>query len=518
MNLAVVARTGWRLACREVWFAGRARRGLLLLTFTLLLALTLGAGALALFTSIARSHAPLEWSQHVLGWAFTLTSMTLALGDLQTALHALVVEPNLERLRAAPLAPRQLLGLKLFETLPRTLTPVLGIALPVALAYAWAHGGVRPLALGTALLALWAVPLGLGLVLALPLLRLAPATRMRESLAVFATLAFMAGWLMNTFWMPRLVHDGSRLSAGLRALPPPPEWAPATWAAHAITAHGSDAIAASVACVLAAAAALAGSMAVATRLLTGVHARASAASGRIVRSSSRRAPTLMLAFLRRDAALTARDWPVLLDVLANLALWSLLPLAVIPVAPLPPLELARDVLIALSVSLGYDVAARALPLELASIAWARLSPVGGARWVYQRLAGVALVNGTLLLAAAALVCGWFGLRGGAAFDVLAFGLAAATSASATGLLLGAMLGDPEWTNPQAMLGPGGRAISVGVLVSQAGAWVAVSHRLSVTAPVRVGNMLLMLGFSALAAALLSQAAARVVERKELSGR
>ena len=362
------------------------------------------------------------------------------------------------------------------------------------------------------------MPLGLGLVSALPLLRLAPATRVRESLAVFATFAFVAGWLVNTFWLPRLVDDGPRQAAGLRALPPPPEWSPATWAAHAITAHGSDALAAAVACILAAIAALTLSMTAATQLLTGIQARAAESSSRMVRASSRRAPTLMLAFLRRDAALVARDLPILLDVLANLALWSLLPLAVLPVAPLPRLELARDTLIALSVSLGYDVAARALPLEGASLAWARLSPVGGARWVQQRAVGVAMVNATLLLAAAALVRVVFGLHGDAVSDVLAFGLAAATSASATGLLFSAMLGDPEWTNPRAMLGLGGRAISVGVLVAQAGAWAALSHRLSPAQPLPAWNLLLMLGSSALAAALLLHAAASFVERKELGGR
>ena len=228
MNAAVVARTGWRLACRSLWFAGRARGGLMPLVFTLSMAVLFGGGSAALFAAIGRSQAPLEWSQRVLGWAFTLAFLMLALGDVQTALDALVTAPNLERLRAAPLSPAQLLALKLFTTLPRTLPPVLGVALPVALAYAWTPGGVNPLSLIAALVALWAVPLGLGIVLALPLLRLAPATRVRESLAVFATSAFVAGWLMNTFWLPRLVDGGSRLATGWRALPAPPAWSPAT--------------------------------------------------------------------------------------------------------------------------------------------------------------------------------------------------------------------------------------------------------------------------------------------------
>jgi len=514
VNLAVVARTGWRLASREVWFAGRPRRGLMPLLLTLVTMLAFGGGSLALFAAIARAHAPFEWSQRVLAWAFTLAFVMLALGDLQTALYALVAEPNLERLRAAPLTPRQLLGMKLFETLPRTLSPVFGVALPVALAYAWAYGGVRPLALVAALFTLWAVPLGLGLVLALPLLRLAPAARVRESLAVFATFAFVAGWLVNAFWMPRLLSDGVLLAAGLRALPAPPDWLPATWAARAAIASGPGALAAAGSCVLAAIAALALAMAAATQLLAGIQARAAAASSRTVRASARRARTLAVAFLRRDAALVARDWPILLDTLASVALWSLLPLAVLPVAPLSRLEIARDMLIALSVSLGHDVAARALPLERASLAWARLSPVGGARWVRLRMSGVCIVSGTLLLVAGTLVCAVFGLRGHALVDVLSFGIAAVTSATGTGLLVGAALGDPAWINPRAMLGMGGRNVSIWGLLVQAGVWIAVSHRLSAAEPLPPWALLSLVAASVMFALFMLAFAAHVVEHRE----
>ena len=518
MNSAVVARTGWRLARRAVWSAGRLHRGLLPLAITLLMLLGFGVSSVALFGALRQARAPIEWSQRVLGWAFTLAVLMLTLSDLRGAVFALFMAPDLDRLRAAPLAPRQVLALKLFETLPRTLPPVLGIALPVALAYAWAQGGVNPLALVAALIALWAVPLGLGLVLALPLLRLAPMARVRESLSVLATFAFVAGWLVNAFWVPRLTGNGAFPTAGLRALPAPPEWSPATWAAHAVTAPWPGQLAATGACVLASIAALTLAMAAATQLLDGLYARASEARGRSVRASSRRAPTLAFAFLRRDAVLVARDWPVVLDALANMALWSLLPLAVLPLAPLPRLELARDMLIALSVSLGNDVAARALPLERASLAWARLSPVGGARWVRLRALGVGVTSGTILVAATALVCFTFGLYGRAAVDVLAFAIGAATAATATGLLVGAVLGDPAWIDPRAMLGVGGRTVAVGALFTQAGVWLALSHRLSAAEPLPAWNLLLILGASALAAALLLQAAARFVERKELSGR
>lgn len=514
MNVAVVARTGWRLASRDVWFAGRLRRGFMPLLLSFLMMLAIGGGALALFPAIARAHAPIEWSQRLLAWAYTLAFVMLAVGDLQISLHALVSDPDLERLRASPITPRQLMGWKLLKSLPRTISPVLGIALPVTLAYAWTYGGVQPLSLVVALFALWAVPLGLGLALALPLLHVAPAARVRESLAVLATFAFVAGWLVNAFWLPRLATNGADLSAGLRALPPPPDWSPATWAARATVAPWPGALAGVGSCLLAAFTALALALVAATQLLAGIESHAAAASGRTVRASARRARTLAGAFLRRDAALVARDWPILLDTLASVALWSLLPLSVLPVAPLPRLELARDMLIMLSVSLGHDVAARALPLERASLAWAQLSPVGGARWVRLRLPGVGIVSGTLLLSAAALVCGVFGLEGREVLDVLSFGIAAVTSATGTGLLVGSALGDPEWTHPRAMLGPGGRNLSVWGLLLQAGVWLTLSRVLSAAEPLPAWTLLLLVGASALFALLMLSFAARVVERRE----
>ncbi|HEY6196113.1 MAG TPA: hypothetical protein VI504_13825, partial [Candidatus Eisenbacteria bacterium] len=265
MNAALVARTGWRLARRSLGFAGRPGRGLLSLAIALGVFLALGGAALALFRALADAHAPGEWSERALGWVFTLAAALLVLGDLHVAISALVTAPDLERLRAAPLSPRELLAWKLVETLPRTLAPVLCVALPVALAYGRVRGEAPVAALGIALLALWAVPLGLGVASALPLLRLAPASRMRESLAVLATVAFAAGWLVNAFWMPRLAGGAATSNAGLGALPAPPGWSPATWAASAIADPWPEGLAAAGACALAAVASLGLAAAAATR-------------------------------------------------------------------------------------------------------------------------------------------------------------------------------------------------------------------------------------------------------------
>ena len=69
MNLAVVARTGWRLAHRTLWCESRPRRGLLPALLTLLMMLTVGWSLSVLFHALAQARAPLVWSQRVLGWA-----------------------------------------------------------------------------------------------------------------------------------------------------------------------------------------------------------------------------------------------------------------------------------------------------------------------------------------------------------------------------------------------------------------------------------------------------------------
>ncbi len=515
MNSRVVVRTGWTLARRALWSGGRPRRGLLTVTLTALMAVAFGLGFLALFAQAYDSGLPQAVSIRLLGWAFTLSVLMLALGDLHAVVSAAVTAPDLDRLRSAPLTTAQLLGLKWLATLPRTLPPVLAIALPAAIGYGLTHGGIALVPLAVTMLLLWALPLAVGTLLALPLLHLAPATRLREPLALLATLAFVVGWLVNAFWMPRLAVEVADLGGALSTLPAPPDWSPATWAARALAAEPRPAREALAACGAALVVAAGATAWVATRLLPTAQARAAGVASRVTRASARRARTLASAFLRRDAALASRDWPVLLDALANLALWSLLPLALLPIAPLPHQMIARDMLIALSVSLGNDVAARALPLERSSLAWARLSPVGGARWVRLRSLGVALAGGGFILAAHALVCVAFGLRGAAAWDVLVFAVAAGSSALATGLLLGAQFGEPTWTDPRAMLGPGGRMVSAGTLLVQAAVWLLLAHSIPLTTlePV-TGALLIVAGFALSSGALAL--AARVVERREFT--
>jgi len=475
VNLRVVAATGWRLAHRSVWSGGRARQGAVPLVLTVLMIATSSAVSTLLFAELARAGAPAEWSRRLLGWGFTLAFVILVLNDLRGAVYALVLAGDLGRLRAAPIARHEMLALKLGETLPRTLPPVVGIALPVAVCYAIAGGPLHVSGLVVALFSLWAVPVGAGVTIALLLLAVAPASRVRESLTAFATFAFVGGWLLNAFWMPRLLASGAGVAPATATMPAPPAWSPATWAGIAAGGPAPQAFAAAIACAGASILALALAAWAATRLLAGVHAQALPAGSVEVKGGLRRAPTLALAFLRRDAALVTRDWPVLFDATANMALWSLLPLAALPLAPIPTLELARALVVALALSFGNDVAARALPLERASLAWARLSPVGGARWARLRMLGVAIAGAITLVLALAVVGCVFHLRGAALLDVSTFAVAAAAVAAGTGLLAGAILGDPDWNDPRAMLGTGGRTLTAIALVAESALWLAISH-------------------------------------------
>ena len=213
MNLAGVARTGWRLGHRALWSGGRPRGAILPLMLLLFMASVSALALIVMFGSAAAAQVPRAVHANLLGWAFTLAVLMLVIGDLHAVVSAAVTAPDLDLLRVAPLAPRDILGLKLLATLPRTLPPVLAIALPAVLAYSYVNGSPPWFATLTALVGLWALPLALGTLLALPLLRVAPAAHLREPLALLATLAFIAGWVANTFWVPRLASENLDLGA-----------------------------------------------------------------------------------------------------------------------------------------------------------------------------------------------------------------------------------------------------------------------------------------------------------------
>jgi hypothetical protein len=424
--------------------------------------------------------------------------------DLHYAVSALLLDSDLELLRRVPLSPASLLAIKLLDSLPRTAALVAGVALPACLGFAAVHG-VPPW--GWALLAgllggLWATPLGVGLAGALLLVRVVPASRAREVLAVFSTLVLLGLWLVNSFVAPRLLDEegemARRLGETLGAPPPLAAFSPAHWAAQAwVAAHRGAALEAvgwASLLVLAGLVSL-GLGALAARLLldetlarlsaggpvragrraarrpgsAGVRLRGEpaaqpSAGGRTARGELR-------ALVLKDARLFVRDWAVLGDVLTAAALWTLLPLVGTPLYRTEPALLARFMLVALAVGLGYEVGARVVPYEGPALAWCRLAPVSAWRWNLAKLLAGGLISAPLLVLAALVVRAALPLGWSAWGEALAAGGGALLLSLSLGLWTGWTFGDPRWTNPRAMLTLSGRLVASALLIAQAGIWL-----------------------------------------------
>ena len=423
----------------------------------------------------------------VLGTAFA----GLIVFDLHDAVSTLVSDSDLSLLRRAPIAPGTMLALKLIDAIPRTVPAVAGIALPAVLAFwsvhpppAWAW-----LLLPPVIAALWAIPLGLGVSAALVLLNLMPARRAREGLGMLATATLLGVWVVNALVLPRLA--GLERTTGdwahaLEGVGRAAAFSPGFWAAWALTStsHGNGATAALAIAGLAAA--TLGSFALARlaadRLLDGVQARV-AVTGAKRRPRQRPRPAvvapavprpLLLAVLQRDARLYARDWATLADVLTATVLWTLLPLVAAPLFDAPVASIARVMLLALTVGLGYEIAARAIPLERRGLAWMRLAPVSGRAWVLARYASAGALAVTLFTFGALATVGSLGVGEGDLLELLALTVPALALALATGLWSGAAFGDPDWRSARGMLTLPGRMASSALLLVQAAGWLSVA--------------------------------------------
>jgi hypothetical protein len=403
--------------------------------------------------------------------------------DLQVVVSAVLLDSDLELLRRAPLSPGQLLTIKTIDSLPRTASLIAAVALPACLAFGVA-GGLPPWGFGLLpilLAGLWAAPLGVGVASALLLLHVLPARRVREVLAVFSTIVLLGLWMLNSFVMPRWL-DAEDVSAPqlFERLAPAPwvvEWSPAHWATNALSAarRGAplEAVAWTLRLVVTGVASLGVAGWVARRRLEDVLGKVAASEARSRRiARPRRAPAVgVWALLLKDARLFTRDWAVLGDVITAGLLWTLLPWIAGPVHQAPPAMLARFMLIALAVGLGYEVGARTLPYEGAALAWSRLAPVSPWRWNIAKWIGAALVSLPLLLIAAAAVRIALPLDWSVWFEVVTAALSALALAIVLGLWMGWAFGDPAWTNPRAMLTLTGRLLASALLIGQAAVWL-----------------------------------------------
>jgi hypothetical protein len=445
---------------------------------------TLALGGL--FGRMALTHVSAADAAAVLGLALTAAFAGLAVFDLQQAVSALVLDSDLTLLRAAPIGPRALATLKLFDALPPTGLLTLVLVGPAVLAFARAYP--LPvwiwLPLPIAILALWLIPMALGMSVALPLIRSVPARLARESLAVLATGALVLLWVTQAFVLPRAIERSGDFAAPLvalaRAWSTIGVWLPPFWLSRVLGDAASGATASAAAPLLGLVALAAGSLglylAIATRQIERAQEPFASASGatHTRRTSDRIEPArgVVRALIARDARLIRREWPVLVDVVVACVLWVIVPLAAMPLnRGLGPL--AGPMLTTLAVGLGYEVGGRSVPFERRSLAWIALAPIRPGRWLVAKMAGAALFSLPILLVAA--VCVAIGLRPAPATfaAALLITLSALVASLALGVWTGIRYGDPEWVSPRAMLALRGRLIAGLALILQIGLWLVL---------------------------------------------
>uniref|UniRef100_A0A832I345 Uncharacterized protein n=1 Tax=Eiseniibacteriota bacterium TaxID=2212470 RepID=A0A832I345_UNCEI len=481
-------------------FAGRgsAARGLRHPAVALVIVAAMGAvafaGFRALLEALLLAGAGREACVGALGLALAAAFAGLLVFDLDAAAATLLLDPDLELLRRAPVPPGGVLAIKLADAVPRTATPIVALALPAAFAF----GAVFPLpawgwlAATGAVAALWIAALGLGIALVLPALTVVPARRAREALGLVATFTITAIWLVNALWVPRLADEGaeplSRVADAVARAAEALAWSPGHAAARLLwAAHAGDAAAAAAAGAALAASALAAALlawrvarALLPRVLDAVAApRLHARVARPRVGAARDVPRgLAAAVLARDRRLFVRDWTVLADVLTAAALWTLLPLVSRAVLETEGAALARAMLATLAVGLGYEIAARSIPFERRAVLWTRLAPVPPGAWLMAKLAGAALLAGPIVLVAWAILASALGLAPADAARALVFAAGALGLSLALGLWAGARFGDPAWVNPRAMLNLGGRLVAAGLMMSQISLWLVLGFMAS----------------------------------------
>jgi hypothetical protein len=542
--------------------AGSRQRPLLGAMLAVALASLVCTGLAGLFGQLAAEGAGAMESAGALGLVLTAAITGLLVFDLHEAVSTLVTDSDLELLRRAPISGPTLFVIKLADVFPRTSLLVLVLAIPATVAYhafyplpLWGW-----LLLPFQLLALWAIPLGFGMGLAMLVLRRVPPRRAREVLGLLSTVTLFALWLLNSFLVPRLAApEGDPMEHLRRALALAADsmaWSPGRWAAIAIgrAVRGAPleamlwtlVLLAASAIVLGAAAGIAAHQLEPTQVALSVsprRRRVASDSRRLVAAPARGgapraagfthvsagapatapidAPSprshsrLVRAVLARDARLFFRDWTLLGDVITAAVLWTLLPLVGAPLYHASAPALGRAMLIALTVGLGYEVAARAIPFERHGWAWIRLAPVRRSRWIVAKLAGAAALSLPLVALASASMALTLGIGPHALLEAFVVVVPALALSLSLGLWTGAAFANPTWTNPRGMLTPTGRIVATLLLLAQAGAWLAIAAAIDARL---VAPRAFALALPAIVAAGLAvwplRATARVLARRE----
>jgi len=467
---------------------GRARARPPLVALVLVIAMSVVAtfGLRVVFDVFAAAGATTGELARVLGLALTAAFAALVLFDLDAAAATLLVDRDLSLLRRAPVSTRAIVGLKLIDALPRTGVPLATLAVPALVAFALSCP-LPPAAwllIPVLVVLLWILAMGAGVAVVLPLLAAAPPRRAREALSLVATLTLTLVWLFNALALPRLAEFDRDVLDQARAMLERPGWlialSPGSHAALAVRAlHERDVrtLAGELGLLVGLAAAACGlALAAAAAILPRVLERVSAPSLHeavaMPRVRSGDPPRgLVRAVFLRDLRLFTRDWTMLADVLTAAVLWTLLPWISRIALHAGDAPLARAMISTLAVGLGYEIAARALPLERRGIQWMSLAPVAPRRWLLAKLATVWALAAPLVALAAITLSGVFHLTGSARVGLLAVGISALALSTGVGLWTGSTFGDFHWTYPRAMLTTPGRLVAAGLMIAQIVFWL-----------------------------------------------
>jgi ABC-2 type transport system permease protein len=549
--------------------AGSRQRPLLGAMLAAALASLICMGLAGLFGQLAAEGAGAMESASALGLVLTAAIAGLLVFDLHEAVSTLVTDSDLELLRRAPISGPALFLIKLADVFPRTSLLVLVLAIPAVVAFhvfyplpLWGW-----LLLPFQLFALWAIPLGFGMGIAMLVLRRVPPRRAREVLGLLSTVTLFALWLLNSFLVPRLAApEGDPMEHLRHALAQASHsmtWSPGHWAAiaigRAVRGEAPEAVlwtlllVAGSAIVLGAAALVAANQLESTQIALSVSLRKRRATrdsrgavggsargvderGKTIRGAHHVTPPasggsmatapsdaaspgshsrIVRAVLVRDARLFFRDWTLLGDVITAAVLWTLLPLVGAPLYHASAAALGRAMLIALTVGLGYEVAARAIPFERHGWAWIRLAPVRRSRWITAKLAGAAALSLPLVALASASMVLTLDIGAHALLEAFVVVVPALALSLSVGLWTGAAFANPTWTNPRGMLTPTGRIVATLLLLVQAGAWLALAAAIDarLVAPRPFALALPLIVAAALAAWPL-RATARLLARRE----
>jgi hypothetical protein len=476
----------------------------------LLLAVLFGTGLSALFGSLAAGGAGPADTVPILAVVLTAALTGMLVFDVHHAVASMLLDPDLEWLRRAPLRARAMFGVKLFDSLPRTGALLVVLALPAMLSWADRY----PVPAWTFVLwpvwlaALWAIPMGLGTALGMLLLKLVPVHAARPVLGLLSTLTLVLLWMANSFLLPQIVEQGESLAASLEGSGAIAPWLAAISPGHGIALSMSDAATGeargaligtlwlgtlgilSLALAALSASVTFGALQGALAAPTGLGRKGRGVSGRRTRRTPAHGPAgVTRAVIVRDLRLFLRDWTVLGDILTAALLWTLLPVLSTRLLTTTPALMVRAMLVALTVGLGYEIAARAVPFERRAIVWARLAPVSPGGWIRAKWLATAVIALPVFLIVTLILAWLVPISATEWVGTLSTGLSALAVALSLGLLTGLYFGDPDWTNPRAMLTVTGRIVATGLLLAQAIGWLTWSA-LGWLHPQLIGNTMI----------------------------